>query len=187
MSVSTYIPTTVQEGSLFFILSPAFIACRFSDDSHSEWCEVMLFFSWAVLSDSLQPHELQHTRPHCSSLSLGLCSNTCLLSHWCQSAISSSVTPYSSCPQSFPESGSFPMSCLSASGSQITGASASASVLPVNIQGWFPLGLTGLISLEAKRLSKVFSSTAVWKHPFFSAQLSLWSHPHIHTWLLAKP
>ena len=100
---------------------------------------------------------------------------------WCHPTISSSVTPFSSCPQSFPELGSFPMSQLFASGDQ--SIRASASVLPVNIQGWFPLGLTGLISLPYKGLSRVFSSTAVWKHQLFSTQPCLWYNSHIHSWL----
>ena len=99
----------------------------------------------------------------------------------------SSVTPFSSCPQSIPASGSFPVSWLSASGGQNIVASASASVLPMNIQGWFHLGLTGLIFLLSNGISKVFSSTTIWKHQFFSAQSSLWSNSHIHTWLLEKP
>ena len=110
--------------------------------------------------------------------------------HWVSGAyptISSSVTLSSSCPQSFPASGSFPMSHLFISGSQTIGTSASASGLPMNIQGWFPLGLIGLISLLSKRLSKVFSGTTVQKHQFFGAQPSLWSNSHIHTWLLEKP
>ena len=110
--------------------------------------------------------------------------------HWVSGAyptLSSSVTLSSSCPQSFPASGSFPMSHLFISGSQTIGTSASASGLPMNIQGWFPLGLIGLISLLSKRLSKVFSGTTVQKHQFFGAQPSLWSNSHIHTWLLEKP
>ena len=101
--------------------------------------------------------------------------------------ISSSVAPYPSCPQSFPTSGPFPVSQLFTAGGQIIGASDSVSVLPMNIQGWFPLGLTGLISLLSKGLSRVFSNTTVQKHQFFSVQLSLWSNSHIHTWLLEKP
>ena len=97
------------------------------------------------------------------------------------------LTPFSSCPQSLPASGSFPMSWLFTSGGQNIGASASASVIPMNIQGWFPIGLTGLISLLSKGLSSVFSNTTVWKHQFFSTQPSLWSNSHIHTWLLEKP
>ena len=101
--------------------------------------------------------------------------------------ISSSVAPFPSCPQSFPASGSFPMSQLFTSGGQIIGASASILILPMNIQGWFPLGLTGWISLLSKGLARVFSNTTVQKHQFFSAQPSLWSNSHIHTWLLEKP
>ena len=106
------------------------------------------------------------------------------ISQWCHPTISSSVVPFSSCLQSFPTSGSFPMSQLFASGGQSTGPSTSTLVLPVNIQGWFPLGLTGLISLESKRLSRVFSSTTIRNHQFFSAQPSLWSSSHPHAWLL---
>ena len=113
-------------------------------------------------------------------------SNSCPLSQWCHPTILSSVAPFSSCPQSFPASGSFPMSLLFASGGQSIGASVSAPVLPMNTQGWFPLGLTEWISLLSKGLSRVFSSTIVQKHQFFSAQPSLWSNSHIHTWLLEK-
>ena len=112
-------------------------------------------FSHSVVSDSLRPHESQHARPPCPSSTPGVHSNSCPLSQWCHPAISSSVIPFSSCPQSLPASESFPMSQLFASGGQSIGASASASVLPKNIQGWFPLGWTGLISL----LSTVFSNT----------------------------
>ena len=125
------------------------------------------------MSDSLRPHELQHTRLLCPSLSPWVSSNSCPLSQWCHQPISSSVTPFSSCPQSFPASGSFPMSQLFASGGW--SIEAPASILPMNIQGWFPLGLTGVISLLTKGLSRVFSSTAVQKHQFFGAQPSLWS------------
>ena len=117
---------------------------------------------------------------------LEFCSNSCPLSQWCRPTISSSVTPFS-CLQSFPSRGSFPMSQLFASGGQSIRASASTSVLPINIQGWFPLGWTGLISLLSKGLSRVFSSTAIWRHQFFSTQPSLWSSSHIHTWLQVKP
>ena len=105
---------------------------------------------------------------------------------WCHPTISSSVVLFSSCLQSFPASGSFPMSQFFASGGWSIGVSASASVLPVNIQDWFPLGLTGWISLQSKRLSRVFTNTTVQKHHFFGAQLSLYSNSHIHTWLLEK-
>ena len=133
------------------------------------------------MSDSLWSHGLQHARLLCPSLSPGVCSNSCPLSWWCHPTISSSVAPFSSCPWSFPPSGSFPMSHLFISGGQSTGASTSASVLPMNIQSWFPLGLTGLISLLSKGLSTIFSRTTVQKHQFFSAQPSLWSNSHIGT------
>ena len=107
-------------------------------------------------------------------------------SQWCHPTISSSVIPFSSCPQSFPASGSFQMSQLFASGGQSIGVSASTSVLPMNTQDWSPLGWTGWISLQSKGLSRVFSNTAVQKHQFFSTQLSLWSNSHIHTWPLEK-
>ena len=138
-------------------------------------------FSLSIMSDFLRPHGLQHTWLPCPSLSPRVCSNSCSLSPWCHPTVSFSVVPFSSCSQSFPASGSFPMSQLFASGSQSIGASASASVLPINIQGWFPLGLTGLISLQSKGLSKVFSSTTVQKHQFFDAQPYLWSNSHILT------
>ena len=139
------------------------------------------------MSNSLQPHGLQHARLPCSSPTPWACSSSCSLSWWCHPTISSSVIPFSSCLQSFPASGSFPMSQFFTSGGQSTGASAPASVLPINIQGWFPLELTSLISFLSKGLSRVFSSTTVWKHQFFGAQPSLWSNSHIHTWLLVKP
>ena len=120
---------------------------------------LLLLFSHSVISDSLQPHGLQHTRLPCSSPSPKVCSNSCPWSRWCYITISSSATPFSFCLQSFPASGSFPMSQLFTSRGQSIAASASSSVLPVNIQGWFPLGLTGLISLPSKGLSRVFSNT----------------------------
>ena len=129
--------------------------------------------------DFLQPHGLQHARLLCPSLSPGACSNSCPLSQWCHPTISSSVVPFSSCLQSFPASGSFPMSRLFTSGSR--SIRALASVLPVNIQGWFPLGLTDLISLLPKWLSRVFSSTTIQKHQFFSAQPSYGpTFPSVH-------
>ena len=128
------------------------------------------------MADTSGPHELQHTTLPCPSLFPRVCSNSCPLSQWCHPIISPSVTRFSSCPQSFPASGSFPMSPLLASGGQSIGVSASASVLPMHIQGWFPLGLTGLISLQSKGLSRVFSSITVWKHQFFGAQPSLWQY-----------
>ena len=130
--------------------------------------------------------DCRYARLPCPSLSPWVCSNSCPRSQWCHPTISFSVTHFSSCFQSFPASGSFPTSQFFASGGQSIGASASASVLPMNIQGWFPLGLTGLISLLSKGLSRVFSSTTVQKHQFFSTQPSLWTSSHIRTWLLKK-
>ena len=144
-------------------------------------------FNRSVVSDSLRPHRLQHARPPCPSPTPRACSNPCPSSQWCHPTISSSVIPFSSCLQSFPESGSFPMSQLFASGGQSIGVSASTSVLPMNTQEWSPLGWTGWISLQSKGLSRVFSNTTVQKHQFFGAQLSSQSKSHIHTWALEKP
>ena len=144
-------------------------------------------FSHSVVSDSLQPHGLQHARPPCPSPTPGVYSNSCPLSWWCHPTISSSVVPFSSCLQFFPGSRSFPVSQFFASGGQNIEVSASASVLPMTIQGWSPLGWTGWISLQSKGLSRVFSNTTVQKHQFFGAHLSLWYNSHIHTWLLEKP
>ena len=144
-------------------------------------------FSCAVVSDSLQPHGLRHTRPPCPSPTPGAYSNSCPLTRWCHPIISSSVVPFSSCLQSFPASGSFPVSQLFESGGQSIGVSASISVLPMNTQDWSPLGWTGWISLQSKGLSRVFSNTAVQKHHFFGTQLSSPSNSHIHTWPLEKP
>ena len=143
--------------------------------------------SHSVTSDSLRPHELQHARLPGPLPSPGACSNLCPLKLGGHPTILSSVVPFSSCLQSFPASGSFLMNWLFTSGGWSIGASASASVLPVNIQDWFPLGLTGLISLQYKGLWRVYSNTTVQKHQFFGAQPSLWSDSHIHTWLLEKP
>ena len=120
-----------------------------------------------------EPHGLQHARLPCSSPTHRACSNSCTLSWWGHPTISSTLAPFSSCLQSFPASGSFPMSQFCASGGQSTGVSASASVLPVNIQVWFPSGLAGVISLQSKGLSRVFSNITVQKHQFFGAQISL--------------
>ena len=128
-------------------------------------------FSCSVVSNSSQPHGLQHTRLPSISLTPGASSNSCPSSRWCYPTISSSVIPFSSCPQSFPASGSLPMSRFFTSGGQRIGSSVSASVLPMNIQDWFPLGLSGFISLQSKGLSRVFSSTTVQKHQFSIAQL----------------
>ena len=143
-------------------------------------------FNYSVLFDSLQPHGLQHARLPCPLLSPVACSNSCPLSLWCHPTSSSSVFPFSSCLQSFPGSGSFPMSRLLASGGQSNGTSAWAPILPVNIQGWFSLGLPCLISLLSKGLSRVFSSTTVWKHQFYDTQPCLWSDSDIYTWLLEQ-
>ena len=142
------------------------------------------------MSDSLWPHGLQHARLPCPSLCPGVCpglTHVHWLSQWCHPTISPSVSPFSSCPQSFPASGSFPVSWRFSSGGQSIGASALGSVLPMNIQGWLPLGLACLISLQSKSLSRVFSSTAVWKYQFFGVQPSSWSNCHIHAWHLEKP
>ena len=130
-------------------------------------------FSCLVMSDALRLHEPQHARPPCPSPTPGVHPNPSPLSRWCHPTISSSVIPFSSCPQSFPASGSFPMSQLFTSGGQNIGVSASTSALPMNTQDWSPLGWTGWISLQSKGLSRVFSNTTVQKHQFFSAQLSL--------------
>ena len=136
------------------------------------------------------PYQLSHQgspaarQASLSFTSPGACSNSCPLNWWCHPT---SVTSFSFCLQAFLASQSFPMSCLLTSGGQIIEASTSASVLPMNIQGWFPLGLTGLISLLSKGIWIVFSSTLVWRHQFFGSQPSLWSKSHIHTWLLEKP
>ena len=130
-------------------------------------------FSCSVVSDSLWPHEPQHTRPPCPSLTAGVYPNPCPLSWWCHPTISSSVIPSFSCLQSFSESESFPMSQFFASGGQTIGVSASASILPLNTQDWSPLGWTGWISLQSKGLSRVFSNTTVQKHQFFCTHLSL--------------
>ena len=144
---------------------------------------LLLLFSHSVMSDSLWPHGPQHTRLPCSLLAPGVCSNSCPLSWWCYPTISSSAIVFSSCLQSFPASGFFQMSQFFESGGQ--SIAALASVLPMNIQSWFPLQLTGLISLLSKGLSRVFSST-VQKHQLFSTHPSLWSNSHMRTWLLEK-
>ena len=144
-------------------------------------------FSRSVLSDSLRPHESQHTRPPCPSPTPGDHSDSCPSSRWCHPDISFSVIPFSSCPQSLPASGSFTMSQLFAWGGQSIRVSALASVFPMNAQNWSPLGWTGWISLQSKGLSRVFSNTTVQKHQFFGAQLSSQSNSHIYTWPLEKP
>ena len=136
------------------------------------------YFCSVARFDSSWPHGLQHARLIRPPLSRGICSNACPLSQWCYPTISSSATS-SFCHQSFPALGSFLVSQQFVSGGQNVGASV--SVLPINIQDWLPLGLTGLIFLQSKRLSRVFSNTTIQKHQFFGTQPSLWSNPHIHT------
>ena len=143
-------------------------------------------FGWSVMSSSLRPHVLQHTWLPCPSPTPGTYSNSFPSSWWCHPIISSSVVPFSSCFQSFPESGSFQMSQFFTSGGQSIGASASSSIFPMNIQYWFPLGLTAWISLQSKGHSRVFSNPTVENYKF-RAQLSLWSNSHTHSWLLEKP
>ena len=156
--------------------------CNIFIEQHTQILSVLLWFSHSAVSDSLRPHGLRHIRRPCPSPSPGACSNSSPLSRWCRPTISSSLVPWS-----VPASGSFTMSPFFPSGGQIIGMSASASVLPVNVQDWFPLGLTGLISLLSKGLSKVFSSTTVQRHQLFGTQAFLLSSSHIHTWLLEKP
>ena len=144
-------------------------------------------FSHSVVSDSLQPHELQHARPPCPSPTPRVHSDSLPSSPWCHPPISSLVVPFSSCPQSLPASESFPMSQLFASGGQSTGASALASFLSKKSQGWSPSEWTGWISLQSKGLSRVFFNTTVQKHQFFGTQPSSQFNSHIHTWPLEKP
>ena len=143
-------------------------------------------FSRSVMSDSLRPHRLQHTRPPCPSPTPRVYSNSCPLNQWCHPTILSSVVPFSSCLQSFLASRSFQISQLFTSGGQSIGVSSSVSVLPMNIQDWFPLGWTSWTSLQSKGLSRVFSNTTVQKHQFFGAQPFLWSNSYICTWLPEK-
>ena len=147
----------------------------------------ILQFSRSVMSNSLRPHGLQHARRPCPPPAPGACSNSCPSCWWCHPNISSSIVPFSSCPQSFPTSGSSQMSQLIASGGQSIGVSASTSVLPMNTQDWSPWEWTGWIFLQSKRLSRVLFHTTVQKHQFFSAQPSLWSNSHICTRLLKRP
>ena len=143
-------------------------------------------FSRSVVSDSLRPHESQHTRPPCPSPTFRVHSDSWPSSQWCHPAISSSVVPFSSCPQSLPASESFPMSQHFAWGGQSTGVSTLASFLPKKSQSWSPSEWTGWISLQSEGLSRVFSNTTVQKHQFYGAQPSSQSNSHIHTWLLEK-
>ena len=157
---------------------------------NSHWREApfeLLLFCHSLTFNSLKPHGPQHARLPCPSSSPEVWLNSCPLSRWYHPTISSSVVPFSSCHQSFPASGSFQMSQLFASCGQSIGVSASGSVPPMNTQDWSPLGWTGMISMQSKGLSRVFSNTTVQQHQFFSAQLSSQSNSHIHTWPLEKP
>ena len=171
---------------LFFITAAKFTfppaMCKFY--KFSTYFAFSVQSTRSVVSDSLRPHESQHARPPCPSPTPGVYSNSCPSSRWCQPAISSSVVPFSSFPQSLPASGSFTVSQLFPWGGQSIGVSASASVLPMNTQNWSTLGWTGWISLKSKGLSRIFFNTTVQKHQFFGAQLSSQSNPHIHTWPL---
>ena len=169
---------------LTLCFKPAF---SFSSFTLSRSSLVSLQFSSVTQScPALPPHGLQHARPPSLSPTTQVYSNSCPSSRWCHKTISSFVIPLSSHLQSLPGSGSFQMSQFFVSGGQSIEVSTSTSVLPVNIQDWFPLGWTGWISLQSKGLSRVFSNTTVQKQ-FFGAQLSLWSNSHIHTQLLEKP
>ena len=159
--------------------------------THMKSCSISLIVDMtAVYSLShvwpFETHGLQNTGLPCPLLSPRVCSNSCSLSQWCHPTSTSSVALFC-CPQSFPASGSFSISWLFTSGGQNNVVSASASDLPMNIQGWFPLRLTGLIYLLSKGLSRAFSSTTVQKHQFFSTLPSLWSNFHICIWLLERP
>ena len=165
------------------------IKCLCDTDYFKSLWWYLVLFSCSVVSNSLQLHGLQHSRLPCPPPSHRVCSNSYPLSRWCNPTISSSVVRFSSCLQSFPASGLF--QCVSSSHQLVKVLDLqhqySASVPPMNIQDWFPLGLIGLISLQSKGLSRVFSNTTVQKHQFFGAQPSLWLNTHIHTWLLEKP
>ena len=162
-------------------------ARRLLQTKRPEYSRQSVLFSRSVVSDSLWPHELQHTRPCCPSPSPGVHTDSRPSSPWCDPAISSSVVPFSSCPQSLPASESFPMSQRFSWDGQSTGVTASASFLPKKSQGWSPAEWIGWISLQSKGLSRVFSNTTVQKHQFFGAQPSSQSNSHIHTWPQEKP
>ena len=159
------------------------VSLRSSDDLSEGQREIVQLLSHVQL---FVTPKLQHIRLPCPSLSHGVFSNSCPLSQWCHPTISSSLSPFSSYPQSFPALRYFPMSWLFSSDGQRIGASVSTTVLSINIQSWFTLGLTGLISLQSKGLSRVFSSTIVQKCQFFDAQPFLWPNSHMPTWLLEK-
>ena len=178
--------TTLHASTFFFRLIDLWpcvfkVLCTVSPPHTKEFhSESASQFSHSVMSDSLWPHGLQHARLPCPSLTPRAYSNSCPSSQWCHPTISSSVVPFSHL-QFFPTSGSFPRGQSFTSGGQSLGVSASSSVLPMNIQDWLPLGLTGWISLQSKGLLRIFSNTTDQKHQFFSAQLYLWSNSHIHT------
>ena len=156
---------------------------KYSWAHYSSIIKISVKFSCSVRSDSLQPHELQHTRPPCPSPTAEAYPNSCSLSRWCHPTISSFVVPFSSCPQSFPASGSFQMNQLFASGGQSTGVSASISVLPMNTQDWSPLGWTGWITLQSKGLSIVFSipqfkSISSWELSFLYSPTLIYIHDY---------
>ena len=176
-----------REHNDFFNNQPTWTTVYPTSDLLYHFITHLQFSSIAQSCLTLQPHESKHARPPCPSPTPRVYSNSCPLSWWCHPAISSSVVPFSSCPQSLPAAGSFPMSQLFSWGGQSIGVSASASVLLIDTQDWSPLGWTGWISLQSKGLSRVFSNTTVQKHQFFPTQLSLQSNSHIHTWLLEKP
>ena len=165
--------TAAHQASLSITNSPSLLKLM---SIKSDMC---IQFSCSVVSEFLWPHGLQHARPPCPLPTPWVYPNSCPLSWWCHPTISSPVVPFSSCPQSFPASESFPISQLLASGGQSIGVSASTSVLPMNAQDWYPLGWTGWISLQSKGLSRVFSNTTVQKHQYFGAQLSLQSSSHM--------
>ena len=167
---SSVLPMNIQD---WFPLGLTGLISLQSKGLSSIFSNITVQFSRSVMSDSLRPHEPQHARPPCTSPTPWVYSNPCPLRQWYHPAISSSVIPFSSCPQPFPASGSFQMSQLFTSDGQSTGVSASKSVLPMNTQDWSPLGWTGWISLQSKGPLRDFSNTTVQKHQFFSAQLSL--------------
>ena len=173
---------------IFFCVFPSFLFSQIAMKCNTSVCALswanmqLMLFSRSVMWDSLQPHGWQHARLPYPSPSPGVHANSCLFSQWCHPTILSSVIPFSSCLQSFPASGSFPLSQLFTSRGQSIRVSASASVPPTNIQDWFHLGLTGLIFLPSKGLSRVFSNTTIQKHHFSESQPSLWSNSHIHTY-----
>ena len=171
----------------FWLINHLFSIDSFASENLLDFFPDSVQFSCSVVSDSLWPHELQYARPPCPSPIPGVHPNPCPSSQWCQPAISSSVVPFSSCPQSLPASESFPVSQLFPWGGQSAGVSAFTSFLPKKSQGWSPSEWTGWISLQSKGLSTVFSNTTVQKDQFFGAQPSSQSNSHIHTWPQEKP